>query len=49
MEEPSSVQVRFHLPVWLGVGEALNSMIDAGKLELLQVCWYWSVCVVVLD
>lgn len=30
-------QVRFHLPVWLGVGEALNSMIKAGKLELLQV------------
>ncbi|KAL4856631.1 Phosphoenolpyruvate carboxylase 1 [Chlorella vulgaris] len=29
-------QVRFHLPVWLGVGEALNFMINAGKLELLQ-------------
>lgn len=31
------VQIRFHLPVWLGVGEALSSMIQAGKLELLQV------------
>lgn len=30
-------QVRFHLPVWLGVGDALNKMIAAGKLELLQV------------
>ncbi|KAL4423808.1 hypothetical protein ABPG75_001109 [Micractinium tetrahymenae] len=29
-------QVRFHLPVWLGVGEALAKMIEAGKLELLQ-------------
>lgn len=31
------LQVRFHLPVWLGVGEALSKMIEAGKLELLQV------------
>jgi phosphoenolpyruvate carboxylase len=31
------MQVRFHLPVWLGVGEALSAMIKAGKLELLQV------------
>lgn len=33
----SPAQIRFHLPVWLGVGEALSSMIQAGKLELLQV------------
>ena len=25
--------------MWLGVGEALGSMIQAGKLELLQVGW----------
>lgn len=29
-------QVRFHLPVWLGVGEALSDVIKQGKLELLQ-------------
>ena len=34
---PALPQVRFHLPVWLGVGEALNQMIKDGKLELLQV------------
>jgi hypothetical protein len=40
------LQVRFHLPVWLGVGEALNSLIQQGKLELLQVGSF-SVCLLV--
>ena len=34
---PALPQVRFHLPVWLGVGDALTQMIKNGKLELLQV------------
>jgi len=29
-------QTRIHLPVWLGIGEALQEAIDAGQLELLQ-------------
>ncbi len=40
------MQVRFHLPVWLGIGEALKSMIDSGKLDMLQVrstvIWYFD-------
>ena len=30
-------QTRFHLPVWLGVGDAFAEMVAAGKLPLLQV------------
>ncbi|EIE27459.1 PEPCase 1 [Coccomyxa subellipsoidea C-169] len=29
-------QTRFHLPVWLGIGDAFQAMIDGGKLGLLQ-------------
>lgn len=29
-------QIRFHLPVWLGIGEALKTLIQEGKLELLE-------------
>jgi len=29
-------QTRFHLPVWLGFGSALKSMIDAGQEAVLQ-------------
>lgn len=29
-------QIRFHLPVWLGIGEALQAMLAQGKLELLE-------------
>lgn len=43
-------QIRFHLPVWLGVGEALQAMIDAGKLELLQEMYQgWMFFRVLLD
>jgi len=38
---PHCPQIRFHLPGWLGVGEALSAMIQAGKLELLQVGGQW--------
>ncbi|GAB4814757.1 hypothetical protein N2152v2_001803 [Parachlorella kessleri] len=43
-------QVRFHLPVWLGLGEALRSMIEAGKLELLQEMYQnWMFFRVLID
>jgi hypothetical protein len=29
-------QTRFHLPVWLGIGEALTDAMDAGKLEVCE-------------
>lgn len=29
-------QIRFHLPVWLGIAPALRAQIDAGRLDLLQ-------------
>ena len=47
---PSNTQVRFHLPVWLGVGEALSEMIADGKLELLQEMYQkWMFFRVTLD
>ncbi|KAL6776785.1 PEPCL1 [Auxenochlorella protothecoides x Auxenochlorella symbiontica] len=43
-------QIRFHLPVWLGMGQALRAMIDAGKLELLQDMYQnWMFFRVTLD
>lgn len=43
-------QIRFHLPVWLGIGEALKGMIDAGKLDLLQDMYNnWMFFRVLLD
>jgi phosphoenolpyruvate carboxylase len=43
-------QIRFHLPVWLGVGEAMKKMIDDGKLDLLQEMYQgWMFFRVLLD
>ena len=37
-----ALQVRFNLPVWLGIGEALEGAISAGDLPLLQeMCQQW--------
>eukprot|EP00191_Tetraselmis_sp_GSL018_P019798 CAMPEP_0177591956 /NCGR_PEP_ID=MMETSP0419_2-20121207/8289_1 /TAXON_ID=582737 /ORGANISM="Tetraselmis sp., Strain GSL018" /LENGTH=977 /DNA_ID=CAMNT_0019082763 /DNA_START=149 /DNA_END=3082 /DNA_ORIENTATION=- len=43
-------QVRFHLPVWLGVGEALKDSIEKGQISLLQeMCQEWPFFRVTLD
>ena len=43
-------QIRFHLPVWLGVGEALQSCVEKGKLSILQDMYQnWMFFRVTLD
>lgn len=43
-------QTRFHLPVWLGVGEAFKALIEDGKLETLQEMYQqWPFFSVTLD
>ncbi|KAL0034136.1 hypothetical protein WJX79_011096 [Trebouxia sp. C0005] len=43
-------QTRFHLPVWLGVGEAFQALVDDGKLEMLQEMYKsWPFFSVTLD
>lgn len=43
-------QTRFHLPVWLGMGEAFQGMIDEGKLDLLTDMYQnWPFFSVTLD
>lgn len=40
-------QTRLHLPVWLGVGDALQAEVDKGNLEVLQSMydkWYFFKC-----
>ncbi|KAK9814631.1 hypothetical protein WJX72_009042 [[Myrmecia] bisecta] len=43
-------QTRFHLPVWLGLGEAFQAMAAAGKMALLQEMYKnWPFFSVTLD
>lgn len=43
-------QTRFHLPVWLGVGEAFQALVDDGKLDILQEMYQsWPFFSVTLD
>lgn len=43
-------QIRFHLPVWLGISDALHSLIEDGKLPLLQDMYeHWMFFRVTLD
>ncbi len=43
-------QIRFHLPVWLGIGEALKAVIDDGKEKMLTDMYQnWTFFRVTLD
>ncbi|KAK9845098.1 hypothetical protein WJX74_010567 [Apatococcus lobatus] len=43
-------QTRFHLPVWLGLGEAFQALIDDGKKDVLQKMYAnWPFFSVTLD